>query len=39
VFPGAVSEQELQQRGFGVAERTRRLSFPSGRAGLVGLQD
>jgi len=39
VFSGAVSEQELQQRGFGVAERTRRLSFPSGRAGLVGLQD
>lgn len=39
VFPGAVNGQEMQQRGLGVAERTRRMSFPSGRTGLVGLQD
>ena len=36
-FPGVVGEQE---RGLGgLAERTRRMSFPSGRTGLVGLQD
>ena len=39
VFPGAVNEQEMQQRGLGVPDRNRRMSFPSGRAGLVGLQD
>jgi hypothetical protein len=41
-FPGVVSEQEqkMQERGFGgIAERARRMSFPSGRTGLVGLQD
>ena len=38
-FPGVVGEQEIQQRGFGgVSERARRMSFPSGRAGLIGLQ-
>ena len=39
VFPGVVNEQEMQQRGLGVPDRNRRMSFPSGRAGLVGLQD
>jgi hypothetical protein len=38
-FPGVMSEHEMQQRGFGISERARRMSFPSGRAGLVGLQD
>lgn len=38
VFPGVVNEQDMQ-RGLGVPERNRRMSFPSGRAGLVGLQD
>jgi hypothetical protein len=41
-FPGVVSEQELrlQERGLGgIAERSRRMSFPSGRTGLVVLQD
>lgn len=38
-FPGIVGqrEQEMQQRGLvGLAERTRRMSFPSGRGGLMG---
>ena len=39
VFPGVVNEQEMQQRRLGASERNRRMSFPSGRAGLVGLQD
>jgi hypothetical protein len=41
-FPGVVGKQgqEMQQRGLGgVAERARRMSFPSGRAGLIGRQD
>jgi hypothetical protein len=41
-FPGVVGEQEqkMQERGFGgIAERARRMSFPSGRTSLVGLQD
>jgi len=39
VFPGVVNEQEMLRRGLGGSERNRRMSFPSGRAGLVGLQD
>jgi hypothetical protein len=39
VFPGIVGEQEMHQRGLGMAERSRRMSVPSGRASLVGLQD
>ena len=41
-FPGGIGvrEQEMQHRGLGgLAERARRMSFPSGRAGLMGLQD
>jgi hypothetical protein len=41
-FPSIFGEQEqkMQERGLrGVAERARRMSFPSGRTGLVGLQD
>jgi hypothetical protein len=39
-FPSVVGEQEMLQRGFGgVSERARRMSFPSGRAGLIGVQD
>jgi len=38
-FPGIVNEPEMRQRDLEVAERARRMSFPSGRAGLVGLQD
>jgi len=41
-FPGVVGklEQDMQQRGLGgVAERARRMSFPSGRAGLIELQN
>lgn len=38
-FPGVASEHEMQQRSLGMAERARRMSFPSGRAGVVGLQD
>ena len=40
-FPRIFGEQEqkMQERGLGgVAERARRMSFPSGRTGLVGLQ-
>lgn len=37
--PRVVSEQEMQQRGLGIAERTRQMSFPSGCAGVIGLQD
>jgi hypothetical protein len=39
-FPGVVGEQEqkMQERGLGgIAERARRMSFPSGRTSLVGL--
>jgi hypothetical protein len=39
VFVGMIGEQDMQQRGLGMAERARRMSFPSGRAGLVALQD
>lgn len=41
-FPGVVGEQgqKMQGRGLGgIAERARRMSFPSGRTGLVALQD
>jgi hypothetical protein len=41
-FPGVIGEQglKMQERGLGgIAERSRRMSFPSGRTGLVGLQD
>jgi hypothetical protein len=38
-FVGMIGEQDMQQRGLGMAERVRRMSFPSGRAGLVALQD
>ena len=41
-FPGVVCEQEqkMQERGFvGISERARRMSFPSGRVGLVGVHD
>jgi hypothetical protein len=36
---GMIGEQDMQQRGLGISERARRMSFPSGRAGLVALQD
>jgi hypothetical protein len=38
-FPGVVDEQEqnMQEWGLGgISERSRRMSFPSGRTGLVG---
>lgn len=41
-FPVVVCEQEqrMQERGLGgIAERARRMSFPSGRVALIGLQD
>jgi hypothetical protein len=40
-FPRIFGEQDqkMQERGLGVAERARRMSFPSGRTGLVGLHD
>jgi hypothetical protein len=41
-FPSIFGKQEekMQERGLGgVAERAVRMSFPSGRTGLVGLQD
>ena len=38
-FIGMIGEQSIQQRGLGMAERARRMSFPGGRSGLVALQD
>jgi hypothetical protein len=40
-FPGIFGEQDqkMQERGLGVAECARQMSFPSGRTGLVGLHD
>ncbi|KAI0247693.1 hypothetical protein BJV78DRAFT_1243259 [Lactifluus subvellereus] len=38
-FIGMIGDQDIQQRGLGMAERARRMSFPSGRSGLVALQD
>jgi hypothetical protein len=39
-FISMTGEQDMQQRNLVMAvERTRRMSFPSGRAGLVALQD
>lgn len=37
-FPGKQDQEMQQQRGLGgVSERARRMSFPSGRAGLIGI--